>query len=337
MDRQHRYTPLLTVDAGFASEAQLVVMKVFLAGATGAVGRQLVPALIARRHEVVGLTRSADRADALRAAGAQAVVADALDRTAILRAVKEARPEIIIHQLTGLAGVTNYKHFDREFAATNRLRTEGTEILLEAGRHVGVRRFIAQSYGGWNYERTGDVLKTEADRLDHHPPRLQRQSLAAIQQLEHAVLNEPTVTGIALRLGSLYGPGTNVAANGDVAALVRARKLPIIGNGAGIWSFLHVDDAASAIVAALWHGNTGIYNVCDDDPAPVKDWLPELARSLGAPAPLHVPAWLGRLAAGDVGVSMMTKIRGVSNAKAKRELQWQPRYASWRQGFHSGL
>ena len=312
-------------------------MKVFLAGATGAVGRQLVPALLARRHEVIGLTRSDAKADALRAAGAQAVVADALDRTAILRVMKEVRPDIVIHQLTGLAGVTNYKNFDREFAATNRLRTEGTEILLEAARHVGARRFIAQSYGGWNYERSGTALKAEADRLDHHPPRLQRQTLAAMQQLEHAVINEANVTGIALRLGSLYGPGTNIAADGDVAALVRARKLPIIGSGAGVWSFLHVEDAASAIVAALWHGNTGIYNVCDDDPAPVSEWLPELARSLGAPPPLHVPTWLGRLAAGEVGVSMMTKIRGVSNAKAKRELQWQPHYPSWRQGFKTGL
>ena len=312
-------------------------MKVFVAGATGAIGKQLVPALLGRRHEVIGLTRSARNAEALRAAGAQAVIADALDRGAILRAVKEVRPEIIIHQLTGLAGITNYRNFDREFAATNRLRTEGTEILLEAGRHVGVRRFIAQSYGGWNYERTGDGLKTEADRLDPHPPRLQRQTLAAIQQLEHAVRNDANLTGIALRVGSLYGPGTNIATDGDVSELVRARKLPIIGNGAGVWSFLHVEDAASAIVTAIKHGNTGVYNICDDDPAPVSEWLPELARSLGAPPPLSVPTWLGRLAAGEVGVSMMTKIRGVSNAKAKRELQWQPKYASWRQGFREGL
>lgn len=312
-------------------------MKVFLAGATGAIGKQLVPALIAKRHEVIGLTRSAHKADALRAAGAQAVVADALDRAAILRAVKELRPEIVIHQLTGLAGVTNYRNFDREFAATNRLRTEGTEILLEAARHVGVRRFIAQSYGGWNYERTGNALKTEADRLDPHPPRLQRKTLAAIQQLEHAVLNEPNVTGIALRLGSLYGPGTNLASDGDVTALVRTRKLPIIGNGAGVWSFLHVDDAAAAIVASIKYGNAGVYNICDDEPAPVREWLPELAKALGAQPPLHVPTWLGRLAAGEVGVSMMTQIRGMSNAKAKRELQWQPRYASWRQGFQTAL
>ena len=312
-------------------------MRVFLAGATGAIGKHLVPALVARRHEVFGLTRSAEKADLLRAAGAQAVVADALDRSAILRAVKEVRPEIIIHQLTGLAGVTKYRDFDREFAATNRLRTDGTEILLEAARQVGARRFIAQSYGGWNYERTGSALKAEADRLDPRPPRRQRQSLAAIQQLEHAVLNEPAVTGIALRLGSLYGPGTNLAADGDVTALVRAHKLPIIGNGAGVWSFLHVEDAASAIVAAIKYGNTGVYNICDDDPAPVSEWLPELARTLGAQPPPRVPAWVGRLAAGDVGVSMMTKIRGMSNAKAKRELQWHPRYASWRQGFREGL
>jgi 2-alkyl-3-oxoalkanoate reductase len=312
-------------------------MKVFVAGATGAVGKRLVPALRARGYEVVGLTRSAEKAGMLRGAGAQAVVGDALDRDAIIRIVSEVRPDVIMHQLTDLAKMGNLKNFDREFAGTNRLRTEGTDNLLEAARRVGVRRFIAQSYGSWAYGRTGDGLKTERDKLDRDPPRKQRQSLRAILHLEETVVGERSMTGVALRYGSLYGPGTNLAVDGDLVALVRARKLPVIGSGAGVWSFLHVHDAAIAAVAAIDAAGAGVFNVCDDDPAPVSVWLPELARALSAPPPRHVPAWLGRLAAGEVGVSMMTQIRGMSNAKAKRELSWQPRYPSWRQGFWTGL
>jgi nucleoside-diphosphate-sugar epimerase len=312
-------------------------MKVFVAGATGAVGKRLIPALRARGYEVIGLTRSAEKAGVLRGAGAQAVVADALDRDAIIRVVGQVKPDVIIHQLTDLAKLGNLKNFDREFASTNRLRTEGTDNLLEAARRVGVRRFIAQSYGSWTYGRTGDGLKTESDKLDLHPPRKQEQSLTAIRHLEESVIGERSMTGVALRYGSLYGPGTNMAVDGDMGALVRARKVPVIGSGAGVWSFLHVHDAATAAVAAIDAGEAGIFNVCDDDPAPVSVWLPELARALRAPPPRHVPAWLGRLAAGEVGVSMMTQIRGMSNAKAKRGLSWQPRYPSWRQGFWTGL
>jgi nucleoside-diphosphate-sugar epimerase len=313
-------------------------MKIFLAGATGAVGKRLVPALRNRGYEVIGLTRSPDKAASLHAEGAYPVVADALDRDAITRAMKETRPHIIVHQLTALTGVTNYRNFDKVFAATNRLRTEGTDILLEAARAVGAERFVAQSYGGWNYEQSGDGLKTERDPLTSHPPRKQQKSLDAIEHLENVVLGERTLTGIPLRFGNLYGPGTNLALDGEMSALVRARKVPLIGSGGGIWSFLHVDDAASGTIAAIEHGTRDVYNICDDDPAPVAEWLPELARALGAKPPMHVPSWIGRLAAGEVGVSMMTQIRGgMSNAKAKRELHWEPRYPSWRQGFWTGL
>ena len=312
-------------------------MRIFLAGATGAVGKRLVPALRQRGYDVTALTRSEDNAAALRSAGAHPVVADALDRGAVVRAVTDARADVVIHQLTSLTGAASIRHFDRVFAVTNRLRTEGTDILLEAARAAGAQRFIAQSYGGWTYGCTGDGLKTERDPLDPHPLPQQKQSLDAIRYLENAVLNAGTMTGIALRFGSLYGPGTNLGFHGEFSDVVRSRKLPIIGSGAGVWSFLHIDDAASATIAAIEHGTTGVYNVCDDDPAPESEWLPELAKALGAKPPMHVPRWLGRIAAGDVIVSMMTQMRGMSNAKAKRELDWRPRYASWRQGFWRGL
>lgn len=311
--------------------------KVFLAGATGAIGKRLVPALRDRGYHVIGLTRSAEKAATLRNAGAVPVVADVFDRAAIVRAAAETRPDVVIHHLTGLTGVANIRHFDRVFATTNRLRTEGTAILLDAARAAGARRFVAQSYGAWVYGYSGGGLATEYDPLDPHPLPQQRQSLAAIRYLEEAITNAANITGIALRFGSLYGPGTNMALTGEFSDAVRTRKLPLIGSGAGVWSFLHIDGAVTATIAAIEHGTASVYNVCDDDPAPAADWLPELAKALGAKPPLHVPAWLGRLAAGDVIVSMMTKMRGMSNAKARRELEWRPRYASWRQGFWAGL
>lgn len=312
-------------------------MKVFVAGATGAIGKCLVPQLIASGYDVIAMTRSPERTDALRAAGAKPVVADALDRDAVRRAVLHAEPEVVIHEATALTGVKNYRRFDDEFALTNRLRTEGTANLLEAAQVVGTRRFIAQSYGNWNYARTGTGLKTEDDCLDANPPRNQRKSLKAIRALEKAVLSAQGIEGVALRYGNLYGPGTGIAADGDVVAMVRKRMLPIIGDGAGVWSFLHVADAASATVAAIQRGAPGIYNIADDEPAPVASWLPELARAVGAKPPFHVPVWVGRLAAGEVGVSLMTQVRGATNAKATRELGWKPTYASWRQGFWTGL
>ncbi len=312
-------------------------MKVFVAGATGAVGKRLVPQLIASGYEVVAMTRSPQHDEALRAAGAEPVVADALDRTAVMRAIQRAEPEIIIHQLTALTGVKNYKKFDEEFALTNRLRTEGTSYLLEGAQAVGARRFIAQSYGNWNYARTGSDLKTEEDALDPAPSKNQAKSLQAIKYLENAVLNASGIEGIALRYGNLYGPGTGIALDGAIVATVRRRMLPLVGNGGGIWSFTHVDDAAAAAVAAIQHGEPGIYNIDDDEPAAVNVWLPELARAVGAKPPFHIPVWLARLMVGDVGVSMMTQIRGASNAKAKCGLAWQPCYKTWREGFHKGL
>lgn len=312
-------------------------MKVFVAGATGAVGKRLVPQLIAGGYEVVAMTRTPEHVEALRAAGAEPVVADALDREAVMRAVRQTEPEIVIHQLTALTGLKNYKRFDEEFALTNRLRTEGTDNLLAAAQVVGARRFIAQSYGNWTYARTGSGPKTEDDPLVSNPPQHQTQSLQAIRHLEHAVLNTSSIEGIVLRYGNMYGPGTSIARNGDIVATIRKRGLPIVGDGAGVWSFIHVEDAASAAVAAIQHGAPGIYNICDDDPAPVSVWLPELAKAVGAKPPFRIPVWLARLIVGEVGVSMMTQIHGASNAKAKRELGWQPSYPSWREGFREGL
>ena len=312
-------------------------MKVFVAGAGGAIGKRLIPQLVANGYEVVALSRSPKNVEPLRTTGAQVVIADALDHNALTRALEQAKPEIVIHQLTALTGVKNYKKFDDEFALTNRLRTEGTDSLLEAAQAVGVRRFIAQSYGNWNYARTGTALKTEEDPLDPTPPRNQQQTLQAIRYLEQAVGSARGIEGIALRYGNLYGPGTGLAADGDVVATVRKRGLPIVGDGAGVWSFIHVDDAASATVAAIKLGTPGVYNIADDEPAPVRIWLPELAQIVGAKPPFHVPVWLGRLVSGEVGVSMMTQIRGTTNAKARRELDWTPSYATWRQGFRTGL
>jgi 2-alkyl-3-oxoalkanoate reductase len=312
-------------------------MKVFVAGATGAVGKRLVPMLVAGGHDVVGMTRSSANAARLRSVGAQAVSADALDAAAVRRAVLAAAPEVVIHQLTALTDVTNYRNFDREFAATNRLRTEGTDHLLRAALEAGARRFVAQSYGSWTYQRTGSGLRVETDPYDPAPPKRQTRSLAAIRHLEQAVLGAAAIEGVVLRYGAFYGPGTNVALDGDMAALVRKRKVPIIGDGRGVWTFCHVDDAASAAIAAMGRGAPGAYNIGDDQPMPVSAWAPVLAEALGAKPPRHVPVWLGRLVAGEVLVSMMTRIEGMSNAKAKRELGWTPKYPSVREGFSSGL
>src|SRR3954451_1510231 len=283
-------------------------MKGFVAGATGAVGRRLVPLLVERGFEVMAMTRSPDKQDAVRALGAEPVVADALDRAAVMTAVTRSEPEVVIHEMTGLTGVTSFKNFDKSFALTNRRRTEGTEHLLEGARAAGARRFVAQSFGNWNYERSGATAKTEDDPFDPAPPVRQRRSLEAIAHLEQAVLGSVEPEGVALRYATFYGPGTGFAADGDLAALVRKRRLPIIGDGGGVWSFIHVDDAATATIAAIDGGAPGAYNIADDEPVAASDWLPELARALGAKPPRRVPVWLGRLAAGEVGVSMMTRI-----------------------------
>ncbi len=311
-------------------------MRVFVAGGTGVIGRSLIPLLVAAGHEVTATTRAPGRAGLLRSLGAEPAVADGLDRGAVLEAVTRARPEVIIHQMTGLSGAADLRHFDRTFAVTNELRSRGTDYLLEAARAAGTRRFIAQSFTGWPNARDGGPVKTEDDPLDPDPPASMTASMRAIRHLEASVPAQAP-EGLVLRYGILYGPG----ASDDLVALVRKRRLPVIGGGTGVWSFTHVADAASATARAVERGRpgkySGIYNVVDDDPAPVAEWLPYLAECLGARAPWRVPAWVGRLLAGDSVLSMMTGIRGSSNARARRELGWAPRYASWRTGFASGL
>ena len=309
-------------------------MKIFLAGATGALGRQLVPLLVAAGHQVVGTTRSPAKVETLRAAGAEAVVLDVLDEAAVLEAVLRAEPEVIVHQATALASMSgNPKQLGDEFAETNRLRTEGTDYLLAAARATGARRFVAQSFTSLPYAREGGPVKDERDPLDPHPPAGLRTTLAAIRYVEETVTGAGDLEGIVLRYGGFYGPGTSLAPGGAHIEAVLHRKFPIVGDGAGVWSFVHIADAAAATVTAIERGAPGIYNVVDDEPAPVRDWLPELAVTVGAPPPRHVPRWLGKLAAGEVAVVMMTEMRGASNAKAKRALGWRLRYPSWREGF----
>jgi nucleoside-diphosphate-sugar epimerase len=312
-------------------------MRVFVAGATGAIGKPLVPMLLGGGHEVVAMTRSPDKAEGLRAAGATPVVADGLDRQAVVDALVASRPEVVVHQLTALAGFKDMKRWDREWRQTNRLRTEGTDHLLEGAKAAGARRFVAQSYAGWPYAREGGTVKTEEDLLDPQPPEGMRRTLDAIRYLEQRVTGTEGIEGLALRYGSLYGPGTSVAPGGDTVEMIRARRLPLVGRGTGVWSFVQIEDAAAATLAAVERGGPGVYNVVDDDPAPVAEWLPELARAVGAKPPMRLPVWLARLAVGEPGISLMTRVRGASNLKARRELGWRPRYASWREGFRSGL
>jgi len=303
-------------------------MRVFVAGATGAIGRQLVPRLVAAGHEVHGMTRSESKRAMLDELGAVPVVADALDPDQVAQAVARARPEVIVHQLTAI-GPVDLRHMDRDFAPTNRLRTEGTDHLLSAGQAMGVRRFVAQSNAAFPYARTGGAVKGEEDPLDAASAREMRAMVAAIRHLEEAVLGAGWTEGIVLRYGALYGPGTSMAPGEAQFELVREGKFPLVGDGGGVWSFIHVADAAEATVAAVEHGGRGVYNIVDDDPAPVAEWLPALARMLGAQPPVAAP----RLAGGEAGAVLMTELRGASNAKAKRELGWRPGHPSWRQGF----
>jgi nucleoside-diphosphate-sugar epimerase len=307
-------------------------MRVFVAGATGVIGRQLVPRLVAAGYEVHGMTRSEPKQAMLRELGAVPVVADALDPEQVAEAVGRARPEVIVHQLTAI-GAIDPRHFDRDFALTNRLRTEGTDHLLAAGQAMGVQRFAAQSNGAFPYARTGGAVKGEEDPLDLTPVREWRAMVAAIRHLEQAVLGAEWTEGIVLRYGAFYGPGTWMAPGEEAFEMIRKRKFPLVGDSSGVWSFIHVADAAEATVAAVEHGSRGVYNVVDDDPAPVAEWLPALAQTMGAKKPMRVPRFVGRLLTGEAGVMMMTELRGASNAKAKRELGWLPRHASWRQGF----
>ncbi|MEQ4209799.1 NAD(P)-dependent oxidoreductase [Actinopolymorpha sp. B17G11] len=308
-------------------------MRVFVAGAAGAIGMRLVPQLVARGHQVTATTRSTDKVDRLRGLGAEPVVVDGLDAAAVGEAVALAEPDAIVHQMTALAGKANLRRFDTWFALTNKLRTTGTEHLLAAAEAAGVGRFVAQSYTGWSNIRSGGPVKTEDDPFDPHPAKNQRETMAGLQFLDRVVPAAQSLEGIVLRYGNFYGPG----ASESQVELVRRRQFPIIGDGGGVWSWTHLDDAAAATVAAVEHGRRGVYNIVDDDPAPVSEWLPYLAEAIGAKPPLRVPVWLGRLAAGQVAVQWMTQGRGSSNEKAKRELGWRPAWSSWRDGFRFGL
>ena len=303
-------------------------MRVFVAGATGVIGQCLVPGLISAGHDVTASTRSPAKASRLKDQGATPAIVDGLDRQAVLTAVTAAQPEVIIHQMTALTGMRSFRHFDKEFAVTNELRSKGTDYLLEAAIQAGTRRFIGQSFTGWTYARDGGPVKTEEDPLDPHPLAVTASTLAAIRHLEE-VVPETVPEGLVLRYGILYGHGASDA----LLEAVRKRQLPVIGGGTGVWSFTEVTDAAAATVAAVSRGAPGLYNVVDDDPAPVAEWLPYLASCLGAKSPLRAPAWLGRLLGGEMTVSMMTDVRGAGNSKAKRELGWTPAYPSWRDGF----
>jgi len=307
-------------------------MRILVAGATGTIGQRLVPQLVRAGHSVVGLTRTPSKADFVRSLGADVAVADGLDAGSVRAAVAASNPDVLVHEMTDLRSKLDLRHFDRSFANSNRLRTIGTDNLLVAAREVGVKRFIAQSFCGWPYARVGDSVKSEEDALDPNPPREFHLTLEAIRYLETTVTGSAAPTGLVLRYGNLYGPDTGVF-DGDVVEQVRRRRVPLIGNGNGWWSFIHVGDAAEATALAVERGQSGIYNIVDDDPAPVRVWLLTLARMLGAKPPLNVPAWLARIVAGEHLVVMMTQSRAGSNAKAKRELRWQPTHRSWREGF----
>ena len=302
-------------------------MRVLVVGASGAIGTRLVPLLTVQGHHVTGTARSPEKASRLRSLGAEAVTLDLLDPPAVTNAVLEIQPEAIVHQATALSEMSDVKHFDRSFAETNRLRTDGTDALLAAAGEAGVQNFVAQSFAGWSYARVGGPVKTEEDPLDPEPVEAMSETLAAIHHLEEKVVG---AGGLVVRYGGLYGSPDDVQVE-----LIRKRRFPLVGDGGGISSFVHLDDAASATVLALERGEPGIYNVVDDEPAPAREWLPVLAETIGAKPPRHVPRWLAQLVAGEAGVVLMTEARGASNAKAKRELGWTLRYPSWREGFRA--
>ncbi|HEX6518881.1 MAG TPA: NAD(P)-dependent oxidoreductase [Streptosporangiaceae bacterium] len=305
-------------------------MRVFVTGASGALGRHLVPGLVAAGHEVTATTRTPAKVAQLRETGAEPVVLDGLDREAVIVAVQVAAPDVIVHQMTALAGLRNLRNPDKGFGATNELRTRGTDNLLAAAARAGTRRVIAQGYAGPGPDKRSGPLKTETDPSDWRPIRSAARSLAAMRHVEEAVPSGPP-EGIVLRYGGFYGPG----ASDLLLDMLRKRQVPVIGGGTGIWSFIEITDAAAATIAAVGHGAPGLYNVVDDDPAPVAEWLPYLARVAGAKPPLRVPAWLGQLLAGEFMVAQMTTSRGFSNEKARKELGWVPRYPSWREGFQA--
>lgn len=305
-------------------------MKVFVTGASGAIGKRLVPQLVSRGHEVVGAFKSPSNEERVRAMGAKPLVLDLLDAPSVNKAILRARPEAIIHEATSLSGKLDFKNPDRAFAQTNLLRTKGIDTLLAAAREAGVSRFVAQSFASYRYARVGGPVKAEDDPLDSNPPSAMRETYAAMSYLDQAVTR---AGGVALRYGGFYGDPSNSAERVNLLEPVVKRMFPIVGNGGGYASFIHLEDASAATVLALEKDSTGIYNIVDDEPAPVRVWLPYLASVLGAKPPRHFPAWMARLVAGELAVMMGTELRGASNAKAKRDLGWTLRYPSWRVGF----
>lgn len=308
-------------------------MRIFIAGATGAVGQPLVRRLVADGHEVTGMTRTQAKTQLLRGLAATPVVADALDRDAVTAAVLAARPEVVVHQLTAIS--TMKRNIDAAFETTNRLRTEGTDNLIAAAQEAGARLFVAQSFAAWVYARQGGPVKAEDDPLDNDPPKSVLATSAAIRHVEEAVTGAAGLDGVVLRYGGFYGPGTGITRGGEMLEIVEKRRFPVVGDGRAVWSFIHIEDAAEATIAAIERGKPGVYNIVDDEPATVREFLPELAKAVGARPPRHVPGWLGRLLLGSGGYTMMTGLRGSANAKAKRELGWTPRHPSWRQGFQT--
>jgi nucleoside-diphosphate-sugar epimerase len=304
-------------------------MHVYIAGGTGAIGQRLVPQLVARGHRVTSTTRDARKIELIEGMGAEAVVVDSLDSAAVGESVAKAEPDAVVHQLSALSGKLDVKHFDRSFAMTNRLRTEGLDHLIAAAQASGVPHVVTQSYTGWPNIRSGSWVKDEEDPLDPEPPRAQRETLNGIRYLEDATRK---VDGTVLRYGGFYGDASNA-----MVPVIRKRQFPLAGGGTGYTSFVHLDDAASATVLALEKGARGVFNIVDDEPAPASEWLPYLAECVGAKPPMRLPLWVARLAGGEVAVSMLTRTRGSSNARAKRELGWELRWPSWRQGFKDGL
>jgi nucleoside-diphosphate-sugar epimerase len=316
---------------------EVLDMRIFVAGATGAIGKRLVPLLVRGGHSVVATTRTAGKSGLIRAMGGEPLVLDALDRSAVMRGVAGASPDVVVHQLTAIPPDVNPGRLDEQFVLTNRLRTEATAHLLDAARAAGTRKFVAQSYTGWPNARSGGRIKSEDDPLDPNPPAAMRETLDAIRTLERLVTTAEGIAGIVLRYASFYGPGTSFGSDGTTTGMIRKGKFPVVGGGKGVWSFIHIDDAAAATLAAIERGAPGIYNIADDEPVEVGEFLPEVARLLGGRKPMRLPVWIARLAVGEAGVVMMTEARGASNEKAKRALGWQPRFASWREGFRSEI
>jgi nucleoside-diphosphate-sugar epimerase len=311
-------------------------MRILVAGATGAIGRRLVPALLTAGHSVIGMSHSFGKASLITALGAEPLIVDALDRAAVVDAIHRTGPDVVIHELTAIPPALDLRKFGRQFETTNLLRTQATDYLLAGARDAGVRRFIAQSFAGWPFARLGNMVKFEDAPLDPNPPRLLRSTLQAIQHLEAAVVAAP-MEGIVLRYGAFYGPGTSVAMDGAITEAVRRRAFPIVGPGTGMWSWVHIDDAASATALAVERAAPGIYNIVDDDPAPVAEWLPALAAIIGAKPPRRIPTWLGKLLVGEHAVVLMNEIRGASNLKAKKQFGWRPDWPTWRHGFRHEL